>query len=91
MAATVSAKEMRLALQLAEIKEKLAEGRAHQNDLQLRMHELQCRENAVAEITRANAEWEIKLSRQTEELKSKESALRGAEHDGKELRQHVMI
>ena len=34
LAANMSAKEMRLALQLAEIKEKLAEGRARQNDLQ---------------------------------------------------------
>ena len=84
--ASASAKEMQLALQSAEIDEKLADAQRVENlaveaevrntEMQQRWEELQRRETAVADMTQANAEWEMKLLRQEEELNTKESETR---------------
>ena len=80
--ASASAKEMILALRSAELYEKLADAqriehlavevKTHQVEMQVRLEELQRREAMVADMTQANAEWEMKLLRREEELNTKE-------------------
>ena len=80
--ASASAKEMMLAMHSAELDEKLADAQRIENlavevktqqaDMKARLGELQRREAMVADMTQANAEWEMKLLRQEEEVKTKE-------------------
>ena len=77
---------MMIALQSAELDEKLADAQRVENlaveveirqtEMKARLEELQRREAAVADMTQANAEWELKLMRQAEELNIKESEMR---------------
>ena len=84
--ASASAKEMMLAMHSAELDEKLADAQRIENlavevktqqaEMKARLEELQRRETAVADMTQANAEWELKLMRQAEELNIKETETR---------------